>query len=258
MTDEVPAVAVDRAEATRTNLKVSSVTAPVQLEDAWEEQDYDRAAAVFKVWMAQDPGKAFGFLGEKSPPLIPAHFGPAIQEFLEDLPRHDAMEWAVMLGFDHKLQESVTADLAAEWISESRDEALGWLNGNAQHAFVENLGQRLGAMGHFGEPEAALPELMKLSDTYFRDRAISGTVLRWLREDAEAAVVYLNNIGSQPALDRAAYDYADELLKVDRVAAMSWAETIESDSLRPMIVSQIEAEWTQDEKELYETRRAGE
>ena len=161
MMSDSPAVetVVSETRELETERQATVIQQSKQITDLWGGGDYDQAASAFADWLEQDAIAALTFLNEAQAPLIPAHFGPAIQGYLEKLPREEAMALALRLEVDHRLQESVAADVAAAWVTEDRATALAWMTEHGGVAFVENIGRRLGGLGSFGPAPEALAAL---------------------------------------------------------------------------------------------------
>lgn len=225
------------------------------IESAWQQQDYDTASLEFERWLSTDPERAFEYLANLKPPMEAAHFAPEIRRYLETLHPSQAMEKTLGLGFDHRLQESVSADAFAQWLKENREASLAWLYEHGEHAFAESLAERAGRLGQLGEPEGALDQILLAGESPLNGKLIKGILLRWLHEDGDAAVEYINNSERSGGFDEALDVHAHQLLERNPALAMIWAEAIESESFRTMTISQIEQQWSEETEAEYQQLR---
>ncbi len=207
----------------------------------WATKDYDQAVEAFRDWLQSDPAAALDFAGAMRRPLRVSHFSPVIKAYLETLSPELAMDHTLRIGNDHRVQESVSADLFADWFSKSPAASIAWLEEHHAAPFVENLAERIGRLGKFGDPEKAFEWMIAVKEEHLRQKLIRGTMLEWLHTKPEEAVGYLNALEDTAPFDDAAYAYAEDILKINPDIAMTWAEGIVNESLRSMILSQIEA-----------------
>jgi len=222
-----------------------------RIEEEWRAQDFEAVSAFFRGWISFDPDGAISYVSEMSAPMEPIHFGPEIKAYLETLSPDQAMMQSLKLSNDPQLQESVTADLFAKWLEDDFNASKAWLFEHSERLFVLALAERMGRLGNFGDPKEALQWMVNSPEGEFRSKLVKGVVLRWLRSDQEIAIEHLNTLPPSPAFDEATMSYATGLSRDNPVIAMMWADTIESESLRSMIVSEIQWGWSEDHTRKY-------
>jgi len=228
------------------------------IEIGWGNQDFDTVNDSFENWMEFDPEEALSYVARMEYPMEPLQFSSQIKAYLETLSPLQAMERSLKLRNDD-LQESVTADLFSKWLKDDFKSSKSWLLENSEKSFVLILAERMGRLGNLGEPKEALEWIFEIPEDELRSKLVKGVVLRWLRVDGSEAVAHLNSLPASPDFDESATDYATELSEKNPVIAMVWANTIENENLRSMVVSQIQLGWNEDlEKEYQELLETGE
>ncbi len=228
------------------------IPTPQKIQHLWQEGDYAGAAADFRQWLTTEPAAAFDYIAAMQPPMEPSHFGPALQSYVEGLPRQEAMTLIAKLDGNAKLQESVSADLYAQWSTDQPAAAISWLYEKANDPWREALAYRNARLGHFGEPSTAISQMIQGPPGSVTNHLVSGILEHWLVTDSTAATGYLNAAERSPAFDQAVAKHAEGLLNIDPVTAMSWAASIEDEGLRTMVISQVEQNWTPADQARYQ------
>jgi len=221
------------------------------IQAEWKAENFDAVNDSFGNWIEFDPDGALSYVARMEYPMEPLQFSSEIKAYLETLSPGQAMTQSLKLSNDHNLQESVTADLFTKWLKDDFKSSQAWLLENSEQPFVPALAERMGRLGNLGKPEEALEWIVKIPEGELRSKLVMGVVLRWLRVDPDMAIEYLNTLPPSPAFDEMAVNYANELSEEDPVAAMMWANTIESESLRTIVVSQIKWGWNENYEREY-------
>ncbi len=228
------------------------------IETEWRKQNFDAVNDSFQDWIEFNPEGAFSYIGRIQYPLEPLQFSSEIKAYLETLPPAQAMTESLKLS-NNDLQESVTSDLFAQWLEDDFESSQTWLLQHSEQPFIPALAERMGRLGNLGDPKEALEWIINVQEKELRSKLVKGVVLRWLRVDQDTAIQHLNSLPASSAFDEAATDYATELSEEKPVAAMMWANTIESEDLRTMVVNQIKWGWNEDlEKEYQELLKENE
>jgi|GEM_PF-2870872 len=224
----------------------------LRLSKIWEAKNFDAAASEYAKWLESSPEEALDFINGMEPPLIPEHFGPNIQSYLESLDRKEALELVDRLSNLHLLQISVSQDLFADWIREDSQNALEWLSGHTSSPWIDGLAFQAGSLGYLEPGDKALTMLQTLPENAVRTILKSSLMTRWIHNDSEKALAYLNDIPQSPDFDKTFEFYAETLMEKWGPEAMTWAEKISDVGTRSMLIEEIQKNWSEDDARRYE------
>ena len=228
-------------------LKQLRTTPSGPLKDLSHRETHSTALTRFQENLKRNPINALTWLNGSS--LRQSHFAPSVRTYLETLDPAQAYELAKLLKDDHELQFSVISDVIVTWAETDPQDALDRLKQNSTSPTTELLAKHLGEMSTLGPPDQVLE---KLEPGPVENLIANATLLQWLYQESDAAITFLNST-SLPAsfVDAALNDYADGILQSDPVSAMSFAQSIQSESLRSMLTSQIKQTWTREQAEEF-------
>jgi hypothetical protein len=94
-----------------------------------------------------------------------------------------------------------------------------------------------------GKPAAALEWALTLDDGSERDDAVKAAFDRWLQEDEEGAVAWLDEVAPAPGLDVAVRAVVRQTIQNLPETAMGWAQRIHDPDLRYRVVVGVGNRW---------------
>ena len=211
-----------------------------EMGELWNEQRFDEAASVFGSWLRNDAKGALTFLNEMRLPLVATHFADEVRSYFETLEAREALALTLLITSDHRLQSTVALDRLRAWLREDLGGSLRWMSDHGETAFVEDLAEELGIEGVFGAPEEGLGRALALPESEVRARMVKGIFREWMRKDPEAAVAFLGQAPETGAFDQAIVAEVDLMKEDDPEAALAWVKALQSESLRAMLVVELE------------------
>ena len=84
-------------------------------------------------------------------------------------------------------------------------------------------------------------------------QASSAIIREWTRYDMAASAEWLNTQPASPALDRAVISYTYQAAQEDPANAITWAESIENDSMRNRMMQHVAGNWKAEDPEAFQT-----
>lgn len=221
------------------------ISSPEQvIISTWDSRDYQAASDSFSLWLAENPEDALNFIATLPQHMEASHFAPEIKLHLDSLPPDEAMAKTLKLDSDHTLQISVCADSFARWLAKDEDTSLAWLTRHRDLAFTGFLAERMGRLGKFENPKASLSKILTFEDHPIRNQLVKGILLRWLREDTDTAVDFINDSEATSAFDSTLVATADQLISESPAVAKIWIEAIENEDLRSLLLAELDHTWS--------------
>ncbi|MEO0508398.1 MAG: hypothetical protein AAF065_00890 [Verrucomicrobiota bacterium] len=129
-------------------------------------------------------------------------------------------------------------------------------------AYVESLGEnatdrmKTNLLSEWAESDPAAAAAW-LDNSDFEEntlsQASSAIIREWTRYDMAASAEWLNTQPASPALDRAVISYTYQAAQEDPANAITWAESIENDSMRNRMMQHVAGNWKAEDPEAFQT-----
>jgi hypothetical protein len=148
-------------------------------------------------------------------------------------------------------KNSLQRELVNEWAAFDPESAAAYVKSLGDDA-PTSLKTTLIAEWAENDPAAAAAWLSALPKDDPAFAQATATITReWTRYDLTASSEWLNSLPASPELDRAIATYTFRATQEDPATAMSWAESINNDTMRNKMMQQVAGNWKNEDPETF-------